>query len=155
MARNPEGNLTDDSDPNREHVATISQDGQNFTLDLERVTLQPNAQPVWLFSKDTVAAIPGIQNLARSRSQPVAEEEVEVHDPAPNPEVGLAQGQRVERLRRAIRRLPLVYRQVIMLSLEGLGYGEIAEVLGISESNVGVRLTRARQILREGLENQQ
>jgi RNA polymerase sigma-70 factor, ECF subfamily len=44
---------------------------------------------------------------------------------------------------------------VITLSLEGLGYGEIAEVLGISESNVGVRLTRARQILRESLENQQ
>ncbi len=96
-----------------------------------------------------------IAHLARSRSRPVAEEEVEVHDPAPDPEAGLAQGQRVERLRRAIHRLPLVYRQVITLSLEGLGYGEIAEVLGISESNVGVRLTRARQILRESLENQQ
>lgn len=96
-----------------------------------------------------------IVHLARSRSQPVAEEEVEVHDPAPDPEAGLAQGQRVERLRQAIYRLPLVYRQVITLSLEGLGYGEIAEVLGISESNVGVRLTRARQILRDSLENQQ
>src|SRR5580704_16659185 len=62
-----------------------------------------------------------IAHLARSRSQPVAEEEVEIHDPAPNPEAGLAQGQRVERLRRAIHRLPLVYRQVITLSLEGLG----------------------------------
>ncbi len=64
------------------------------------------------------------------------------------------QDQRVERLKRAIHRLPVVYRQAITLSLEGLGYGEIAEVLGISESNVGVRLTRARQILRESLENQ-
>jgi RNA polymerase sigma-70 factor (ECF subfamily) len=96
-----------------------------------------------------------IAHLARSRSRPVAGEEVEVHDPAPDPEVGLAREQRVERLRRAIHQLPLVYRQVITLSLEGLGYGEIAEVLGISESNVGVRLTRARQILRESLENQQ
>jgi RNA polymerase sigma-70 factor (ECF subfamily) len=77
-------------------------------------------------------------------------EEVEVHDPA-DPEAGLAREHRVERLRRAIHQLPLVYKQVITLSLEGLGYGEIAEVLGISESNVGVRLTRARQILRESL----
>ncbi len=56
------------------------------------------------------------------------------------------------RLRRAIHRLPLAYRQVVTLTLEGLGYGEIAEVLGISESNVGVRLSRARQILRESLD---
>lgn len=96
-----------------------------------------------------------IAHLARSRSQPVASEEVEVHDAAPDPEAGLAREQRVERLRRAIHQLPLVYRQVITLSLEGLGYGESAEVLGISESNVGVRLTRARQLLRESLENQQ
>jgi len=96
-----------------------------------------------------------IAHLARSRSRPVAGEEIEVRDPAPDPEAGLAREQRVECLRRAIHQLPLVYRQVITLSLEGLGYGEIAEVLGISESNVGIRLSRARQILRESLENQQ
>ena len=95
-----------------------------------------------------------IAHLARSRSRPVADEEVEVHDPAPDPEAGLAREQGVQRLRRAIHQLPLVYGQVITLSLEGLGYGEIGEILGISESNVGVRLTRARQILRESLENQ-
>jgi len=93
--------------------------------------------------------------LSRRRAHPVAEEEIEVHDPAPDPETDLVQKQRVERLRRAIRRLPIMYRQAISLSLEGLEYGEIAGVLGISESNVGVRLTRARQILRESLERGQ
>jgi RNA polymerase sigma factor (sigma-70 family) len=96
-----------------------------------------------------------IAHLARSRSQPAADQDVEVQDPAPDPEAGLAREQGVERLKRAIHQLPLVYKQVISLSLEGLGYGEIAEVLGISEGNVGVRLTRARQILRESLEHQQ
>jgi RNA polymerase sigma factor (sigma-70 family) len=96
----------------------------------------------------------GIAYLARTRSQPPGlTEEIEVHDPAPDPESGLAQEERAERLRRAIHRLPVVYRQVVTLTLEGLGYGEISEVLGISESNVGVRLTRARQLLRESLEN--
>ena len=96
----------------------------------------------------------GIAYLARSRSQmPGLAEEIEVHDPAPDPESELAQEQSTARLRRAIHRLPVAYRQVVTLTLEGLGYGEIAEVLGISESNVGVRLSRARQILRESLEN--
>jgi RNA polymerase sigma factor (sigma-70 family) len=96
----------------------------------------------------------GIAYLARSRSQ-MAEltEEIELHDPAPDPESELAQEQRAARLRRVIHHLPVAYRQVVTLTLEGLGYGEIAEVLGISEGNVGVRLTRARQILRESLEN--
>jgi RNA polymerase sigma factor (sigma-70 family) len=102
-----------------------------------------------------IATNRAIGYLARRRAHPVIEEEVEAKDPAPNPEAGLAQEQRVERLRSAIRRLSLAYRQAITLSLEGLGYGEIAEVLGISESNVGVRLTRARQILRESLEKRQ
>ena len=99
-----------------------------------------------------IATNRAVAYLARRRAHPVIEEELEVHDPAPNPEASLLQEQRVQRLRTAIRRLPLAYRQAITLSLEGLGYGEIAEVLGISESNVGVRLTRARQILRDVLE---
>jgi RNA polymerase sigma factor (sigma-70 family) len=95
-----------------------------------------------------------IAYLARARSQGLGfTREIEVHDPAPDPESGLAQEQKAERLRRAVHRLPLAYRQAVTLTLEGMGYAEVAQVLGISESNVGVRLTRARQILRELLEN--
>jgi RNA polymerase sigma factor (sigma-70 family) len=97
----------------------------------------------------------GIAYLARFRSQMTGfAEEVEAHDPAPDPESGLAQEEAAARLRSAVHRLPVAYRQVVTLILEGLGYGEIAEVLGISESNVGARLSRARQILRESLEKQ-
>ena len=93
-----------------------------------------------------------IAYLARSRARFPAADVDDVHDPAPDPESGLAREQTAERLHRAIHRLPLVYRQAIMLALEDMGYAEIAEVLGISESNVGARLTRARQLLRESLE---
>jgi RNA polymerase sigma factor (sigma-70 family) len=98
----------------------------------------------------------GITYLARARAQAsgsIDEEEIELHDPAPGPESDLARLQRSDRLRRAVHRLPVAYRQVIMLTLEGLGYTEISEVLGISESNVGVRLNRARQLLHDLLEN--
>jgi RNA polymerase sigma factor (sigma-70 family) len=95
-----------------------------------------------------------IAHLSRARSQmPGFSEEIEVHDPAPDPESGLAQEEQSVRLKRAIHRLPVAYRQVVILTLEGLGYGEVAEVLGISESNVGVRLTRARQLLKAAMEN--
>ena len=54
-----------------------------------------------------------------------------------------------EELRRAVRKLPTVQRQVVMLYLEGLSPAEIAAVQGITENNANVRLTRARQALRE------
>lgn len=47
----------------------------------------------------------------------------------------------------AVRQLPLPQRQVLLLQLEGFEYKEIAEVLGISIENVGVRTHRARKAL--------
>jgi RNA polymerase sigma factor (sigma-70 family) len=93
-----------------------------------------------------------ITHLARMRAHSPATEEPEPRDPSPDPEAGLAQEQRAAALRSAIRQLPLIYRQPVTLLLEGLTYGEIAEVLGISENNVGARLTRGRQMLRDFLE---
>jgi len=93
-----------------------------------------------------------IAYLTRNRARFAAAEEIEVPDPKPDPESGLARAQNAERLQQAIHKLPLIYRQVIVLTLEDLDYGQIAEVLGISESNVGARLSRARQMLRAELE---
>jgi RNA polymerase sigma-70 factor (ECF subfamily) len=73
-------------------------------------------------------------------------------DPRPQPEEQAVAAHRCDRLRSAIQRLPLPHRQVIMLALEELSYAEIAEVLGITETNVGVRLNRAKKLLREALE---
>ena len=88
-----------------------------------------------------------------TRRRPMASaEEFDVADTAPTPEAGLARDQQGERLRRAVHALPLLYRQVVTLMLEGMDYGEIAQVLGTSEGNVGARLTRARQMLRESME---
>lgn len=46
-----------------------------------------------------------------------------------------------------IQELPPVDRSLILLSLDRLGYGEIAVITGLSESNVGVRLHRIKQQL--------
>jgi RNA polymerase sigma-70 factor (ECF subfamily) len=96
-----------------------------------------------------------IAYLSRYREQSADPlQEIEVRDPAPGPESQYSQNQRAANLRRAVRGLPLPYRQVILLTLEGLGYREIAAVLGISEGNVGARLTRARQLLQDAMEKQ-
>ena len=92
-----------------------------------------------------------VTHVTRRRPQSTTEE-LDIPDTRPNPEAGFAREQLGERLRRAVHALPLLYRQVVTLMLEGMDYGEIAQVLGTSESNVGARLTRARQMLRESME---
>lgn len=53
----------------------------------------------------------------------------------------------VERLYRAIQQLPQGDAALVLLYLEELSYREMADVLGISESNVGVKLNRAKKAL--------
>ena len=92
----------------------------------------------------------GLAHLARRRMPSAgAVDELDVQSPGPNPEQALSKAQEGQRLLEAVQRLPLGHRQVVTLALEGFGYGEIADVPGISESNVGARLTRARQMLRQ------
>lgn len=55
------------------------------------------------------------------------------------------------RLLDEVRKLPLVTRQVVTLTLEGFGPGEIAAALGITANAVSIRLTRAKEQLRKKL----
>ncbi len=58
----------------------------------------------------------------------------------------------VDRLYDAIRTLSKADASIILLHLEELSYREMADVLGISVSNVGVRLNRAKKRLFETFE---
>lgn len=61
----------------------------------------------------------------------------------------LADCETVDRLYAAIRQLPRGDAALILLYLDGLTYGQMAEVLGITENNVGVKLNRAKKALGE------
>lgn len=50
-----------------------------------------------------------------------------------------------------IRRLPPVERSLILLQLDGVSYAAIAEIHGLTENHVGVRLSRIRQKLADAL----
>jgi RNA polymerase sigma factor (sigma-70 family) len=61
-----------------------------------------------------------------------------------NPHEQMAQAQEIGLLRRALARLPLEKREVLVLSrFQNLKYGEIAEVLGCEVGAVKVRVYRA------------
>jgi RNA polymerase sigma-70 factor (ECF subfamily) len=61
----------------------------------------------------------------------------------------LSQQEAIERLYAAIRQLPKSDAALIVLFLDDLSYREMAEIVGLSESNVGVKLHRAKQALAE------
>jgi RNA polymerase sigma-70 factor, ECF subfamily len=63
-------------------------------------------------------------------------------------EQALIERERSHRLLEAVRQLALPYRQVMTLILEDMSYDEIAEALGISVANVGIRVNRAKQQLK-------
>lgn len=91
-----------------------------------------------------------INHITRRRPMASLEEmEIDPPDGGRSPETTLNEEQDSARLTDAVRRLPLIQRQVVVLALEDMDYAEIGAVLGISENNVGVRLNRARATLRK------
>jgi RNA polymerase sigma-70 factor (ECF subfamily) len=84
----------------------------------------------------------------RAREQPVLEIEslsVAGSDSAQQ----MAEREAVQRLHAAIRQLPKTDAALVLLYLDDLNYRQMAEVLGISKNNVGVKLFRAKKALGE------
>lgn len=54
-------------------------------------------------------------------------------------------------LLQAISNLNKIDKSIMLLYLEEKSYDEIAEILGISKSNVGVRINRAKELLKKSL----
>jgi RNA polymerase sigma-70 factor (ECF subfamily) len=72
-----------------------------------------------------------------------------IYEEIPAPTGQIERREAVERLYAAIRRLPPPDAALILLYLDGLSYRQIAEVLGTSEGNVGVKLNRVKKALGE------
>lgn len=62
------------------------------------------------------------------------------------------QSAEIAQLQRLLLALEPLNRALLLLYLDGLSYRDIGEVLGLSESNVGVRINRLKQRLRAQLE---
>jgi RNA polymerase sigma-70 factor, ECF subfamily len=89
----------------------------------------------------------------RSRQQPLFEVQV-LATAEPSRAEDAQQRDTVEQLYKAINQLPKTDAALVLLYLDELTYREMAEVLGISESNVGVKLNRAKKALSELMKDQ-
>ena len=82
------------------------------------------------------------QNYRRRIDQAAIFADIESQtDPAPSHDP------RLDDLYAAIRRLPELDRSLILLSLDGVSYADMAAIQGISETNVGARLNRIKHRL--------
>ena len=100
----------------------------------------------WLFRVSHNLALKRYRQSRRDFSSLVDLEgtsEVEVADPAPNPETEFSNGETRERLQAVVRALPQQDRRCLALRAEGLRYREIAEILEISLGSVSISLERS------------
>lgn len=100
-----------------------------------------------------IRANKNIASLSAKRNDPQLQKLLQVPDSTQmNPEKKIIQKEIRNVIEQTIDRLPLKYRTVYVLrEIEGLELGEIADCLGLSESNVKVRLHRAKSLLRDAL----
>lgn len=95
----------------------------------------------------------GVTHVMRQVGERRRSEELRPPDETATPEQLLLADERTRRLTTAVRRLPLPYRQVMTLLLEDLSHAEIAEALGLTRTNVGVRVNRAKTQLKALLDD--
>jgi len=94
-----------------------------------------------------------VTHISRAvRQPPLIELSDEIATSAPTPEELAIRGDESRRLMAAVRTLPIAYREVAILLLEGFLPGEIADTLGLTPNAVAIRGTRARDMLRSLLE---
>jgi RNA polymerase sigma-70 factor, ECF subfamily len=99
----------------------------------------------WIYRVALNTAITSFRRVKKIPEHAHLEEEIPVDSRSHE---SLEQYERTQLLYRAIRSLNNVDRALITLYLEDLNYREIADILGISEDNAGVRLNRIKAKLR-------
>ncbi len=90
------------------------------------------------------------QRNGNKRSREVEVDEMKMFE-TENPEPGEKETREknIELLYKSIHQLPKEERAIILLHLEGKNYDEIAEIIGISKTNTGVKIMRIKKRLQE------
>jgi RNA polymerase sigma-70 factor (ECF subfamily) len=97
-----------------------------------------------------IATYRALTHVRRSARLPrLGEMSDDLPAPEPGPEQQAIGRDRQAKLLAAVRALPLPLRQVALLTLEGLAPQEIAAILGITANAVAIKLSRAKDVLRQ------
>lgn len=103
----------------------------------------------WMYRVALNVAISQVRGEARRRRHHVAYD-ADLHD-AQAPAGDIEGDEKLALLQRAMQSLDPLNRALLMLHLDDRSHREIADVLGISESNVGTKLARLKERLRKAL----
>jgi RNA polymerase sigma-70 factor (ECF subfamily) len=132
------GNLDDRRDLSQEIIYQLWKSYQSFRGDSKFTT--------WMYK---VALNTALLNLRRYRCRLHIESLKEHHGDIPHETGDQEKHRKISRLYEAINQLREFDRAIVLLYLEQFSYREISEVIGISESNVSVRLVRIKKKLKE------
>lgn len=101
----------------------------------------------WIYA---VAINTSISNLKKGKRIEYQENLPELPDSS-NIADKMSRNESLQLLINAIHNLDEIDKSIMLLYLEEKSYDEIADILGISKSNVGVRINRAKKTLKQNL----
>lgn len=108
-----------------------------------------SSERTWVYRIAHNVAASHVARALRTRRHADALSRVPPPDPAPAPDDVTHGREALRRLERLIFQLDLQSRQLVLLALEGCSTAEIADVTGLSATNVTTRLSRLRKQLAE------
>src|SRR5690606_12884393 len=114
---------------------------QEAFVRLLRQSLPEDEVRPWLFTVATNLVRDGVRKAGRRQRLLAAENFVPATVPGPDEETDRAE--RVEAVRRALARIPLRDRQLLLMREEGFTYEEMARAAGVAPGSVGTLLGRA------------
>jgi RNA polymerase sigma factor (sigma-70 family) len=104
--------------------------------------------PEWLYRVCRNRAI----DVMRRKKPGVSLEDVSLADESPGTLERLEGNERIVKMQREINRLPKAHQELIRLKFqEGLSYQQIAEITGLTTTNIGFILSNSLKKIREGL----
>ena len=101
----------------------------------------------WIYAVSINTSISRLKNKSRIEFREEVPESMDTYDI----EEETSRNSDFQLLLQAISNLNEIDKSIMLLYLEEKSYDEIAEILGISKSNVGVRINRAKELLRKKL----
>ena len=122
-----------------------------ITDDIEDVT-EPRARALCTVVAKNTAIDMARKNGRSSPTEDIYLDLEAMEEPVPSPEASYESAEAVNLLAEEIEKLPEGYRDVLVLRcLEGLSAEQTADMLGMNVNTVNIRLTRARKLLKQKL----
>jgi len=103
----------------------------------------------WIYAVSINTSLMRLRNQSRIEFREELPDSIDTNDIMEK----LSANEQFNILLQAIYKLNEIDKSIMLLYLEEKSYADIGEILGISPSNVGVRINRAKELLKQNLKN--